>query len=443
MKIKNKINKKIIENIVSIILLVICVVSVIFKSYNNTIFGLLCLTLNFYLLVKNRKNKLLFLMFIMLAYFNYSVIATRYIGNPTSLLNNLYIQLENYNTTMHIGIISQIVFLIIINFFIDLKIDKDSKIVFFNKKILTDLNEKDKKIIIITLISILIIILLIHLILNIDYNTTIFEYSIFIFIFAFYLSNKNKKYRIVIEIILLLFCIYSILVGERIAVLQLLIVDFIMNYMPKIKLRYIILSIICGIIVFTIAGLYGDFLDYKIDFRDLNINYIFNTFKERKLALDTSVSAYFSGLSMIDVRDKINVLDRLKDFGEYLTRYTLLGASSNYISPEIQVREYQVNYGGGYLYSYFYFWLGWIGVVGISCYVGYILRNINRTRKTDYYNILLILVVSTLPRWYLYIPTFLFRGLLLFNILYIFMYLIIDKKEDIKKLFKNGRKDEE
>lgn len=448
-----KINFKNVDVTISVILILISAFSIIFRITNNTVFAILLLALNIYMLIKNKDNKLMLITLLMIFYFNYSFAIIKYIGEPAKLLHTLYEQLNDYEMTMHIGIISQIIFLAIINIILNinkmnivnkinlnkLKLNKlnFNKINIIVSKLKTDI--KDKKLIVRIMQVALCIILLFHLIMKIDYNTTIFEYSLFLFIIAFYFSKDNKKSIRITEGILVGFCIYSILCGERIAVLQLLIVDFVMNYMEKLKVKTIVLLICLGVIFFTIAGLYGDFLDYKMDFKELDIKYIVNTFKERRLALDTSVSAYFSGLSMIDLRHNYSGVERVTDLLIYLTKYTVLGASANYVTPDIRMLQYQVNYGGGFITSYFYFWAGWIGIIGISTYVGFLFKNIKHKYENDYLKMLSIVVVSTLPRWFLYVPTFLFRGLILFTILYLVVIAFDNRKKIIDYIIKKGK----
>ena len=434
-----KIDFKILDKIINISVLIICVLAIVFKIANNTCLGIILLFINTYMLIKYRNNKLLFLALLMVLYFNYSFCIIKYIGTPANLLDNIYNQLYNYNSTMHIGIVSQILLLVVINIILDVKIDIN-----INKdrfKIFNNINTEiiDKKKIVIFLQIILLIILFYHVAMKIDYNTAIFEYSIFLFVFAFYFAKDNKKSIRITELILIFFSIYSILCGERIAVLQFLIVDFIMNYMEKMQLKIIITLILAGIIFFTIAGLYGDFLDYNFNFEDFTIEYILNVFKERRFALDTSVSAYFSGLSMIDLKGKYGGQERIVDMIIYLTKYTALGSKANYITPEIRVQEYQVNYGGGFLTSYFYFWAEWIGVILISSYIGFLFRNINKKVKSDYLEMLSVLIVAMLPRWFLYVPTFLFRGIILYTIIYILLIIFNNRIELKRYVVKKGK----
>lgn len=246
-------NKEILEKILILFIIIICLMMAMFKVYSREFFGILLLGINGYMLWKYRKNRLLFFSMLIIMYFNYSFVITRYIGTTSSLLDSLYRQLYN-EKTLYISIIMQIIFLCVINLIVgrveNVEIDKIEN---------TLEKFRYRKIMIFIMQFVLILILIYHLLMGINYNTTIFEYSIYFFIFIFYYCKNDNKNKIITEIILIFFAIYSIKCGDRIAVLQFLLVDFIINYLNKFKIKNIIGFLLAGIILFTVAGLYGDF----------------------------------------------------------------------------------------------------------------------------------------------------------------------------------------
>lgn len=210
-----------------------------------------------------------------------------------------------------------------------------------------------------------------------------------------------------------------------------MIAYFFINYSDKINSKRIFITILGGVIVFTIFGLYGDYIDYGYSLDNLNFRTIINTFQDRKFALDTSISAYWTGLTYIEISNIVPVTSRIKNFLEYMTIYTLGGTGTNYLQLYDLSRQYYIHYYGGYIMSYFYYWLGWIGVFGISIFIGKILKNINEMKMnmSEFGKIYIIYFLSSLPRWYLYYPTALIRGSLILYIIYIALKLITQKKK--------------
>lgn len=400
---------------------------IMLKIYDSSFLGVYLLFISIYLCIKCSKNKKIFFIFITLFYFNFSVVISRYIGEPSNLMNGVYDQLEN-ESSMIIGIMLQIVFLVIINMMIGTRINTPQEENLLDSST-NSLNFRYRKILIFLLQAGLVLILGYHIFFNITVATTLLEYSIFLFIFALYFSKNDKKNRIITEIILLLFTIYSLKNGDRIGILQLILADFIINYIDKIKTKQILIIMIIGILAFTLFGLYGDFLIYKQDFKNLTLEYTIDQIKDRRFALDTSVSAYFTGVSMIDLSENYEKKEKIKDGMEYFTKYTLMGSKSGYVHVEYKIKSYQTNYGGGFLTCRFYYWFNWIGVMLISFYVGILIKRVIMKPNNLYKSLLSIFLISTIPRWYLYDPSLLFRGIILYSIFYYIISKIFIKKD--------------
>lgn len=391
-----------------------------FKIYSYTFLGIYLLIYNIYLLLKYRETKKMFILFFIILFFNYSFIISRYIGTPSSLLNEMYLQLRNKES-----LLKAILLILSMLTIIDSILRKEK----YKEIQIEKIDFKYRKILILIMQITLIAILVFHLVNSITNATTLLEYSIFIFIFCFFLSKYDHKNRIITELILLAFAIYSIKNGDRIAILQILIVDFLINYIDKLKYKTIIALICVGIVIFTLFGLYGDILEYNgQNFEAVNIQNTIKQLQKRRLALDTSISAYFTSTSMIDVADQYSVGERITDGFDYLIRGTIMGKRDSTPLP-YKIKTYQNNYGGGFITGYFYYWFGYIGVAFISIYLGCVIK---KSFKSDsiYGNMITILIISTVPRWYMYEPNFLFRGILMFSVFY---YII-------KKIFMKGIK---
>ena len=224
--------KQLYNIIISMINILICVIVLVFKLYNNTFLGILLLALNLYMLIKYRKNKLLFFAMIIIVYFNFSFVITKYIGTPIELLQGVYNQISN-SDTMTIGITALIICFSILNIVIGNVNNIDNKPSLQPSKVTIANRNK----IVLILQVLLTLILLYHIIAGITHNTTLLEYSIFLFIFAFYYSKGNKTNKIILEILLMFFAIYSLKNGDRISVLQFLLADFIINYLDKFTIK--------------------------------------------------------------------------------------------------------------------------------------------------------------------------------------------------------------
>ncbi len=414
---KQKINSNVF-NILMIIIILLSLTSIFFNININIISSILVTLIMVYGLVKSRNNLLLFFSLLVIDYFVFSVILCRYlwIGGP---LNGVFYQLKFENTSL-IGLNCLLIFYciisIMINQFKPLKLDKN----FFTH------NNSNKKTYTLTIFIILVIIfaflnnLFFHIVSN---SEQIYEYCLMLFIFGFYYAGNNKKLRTILSILLISFSGYTLAIGGRVPILQMLIAFFIMNMIYKYNYKKIIFFTFLGIIAFTIFGIYGDHLDWNTEF---SFKFILDEVLSRRLSLDTSISAYFTGLTFVDYTNYITIQERLSNLVDYI-KYTFLGSYANYKSiPDITISHY-VHYYGGYITSYFYYWLGIPGVVLISSYIGYLFKKIVNLKNTSssFLKLYCVYIIATIPRWFLYFPTALFRGTLIFIILYICINIFI------------------
>jgi hypothetical protein len=107
------------------------------------------------------------------------------------------------------------------------------------------------------------------------------------------------------------------------------------------------------------------------------------------------------------------------------------GAKIFNYNPEISVvsklaQKYHWNVGGGVSFTWFYFWLGYPGVIAISSLMMVYIRRFSSSNN-DLSKLILLSIIITTPRWYLYSPLAFFRGPFIFMPLIYFSCWIVDK----------------
>lgn len=412
-----------IADLIFFICLIYSLICLFFNIQLNIISAILLLGLVIYSVIKSRKNVLLFFSFLVIGYFIFSVLISRFffIGGP---LQGEFFQLR-YNNTNSIGINCILLFysiiLLLIRKFKKVEIDKNFfKYDKYNKKTL--------------IVSLGIIFLVTFIFLNnvffkfFSNSEQIYEYCLILFIFGYYYTGNNKKLWWILSIILALFSGYTILQGVRVSILQMLIIFFLMNMIHKYNYKKIAIFTIIGIILFTIFGIYGDHLDWGTDF---SFNYIYEQILDRKFALDTSVSSYFTGLTFIEYTNIMTFGERFSNLLDYF-KYTFIGGGANYKNLQsITINSY-IHYYGGYITSYFYYWLGTAGVILIATYIGKLFKMINNLtlKSKHFYKLSTVYIISTIPRWFLYFPTPLFRGFIIFLIIHIAINIFISGEKN-------------
>lgn len=75
---------------------------------------------------------------------------------------------------------------------------------------------------------------------------------------------------------------------------------------------------------------------------------------------------------------------------------------------------------------YAHFWGGAAAVILVGAYVAFIINKSFALKSSDetYWNYLALYIVGTVPRWFLYSPAQITRGVFIYSIVYGFFYLI-------------------
>ena len=420
-----KIRKNVLlEKVILFFLLLLCLMLIIFDYYPKLLVCILIILVEIFMLIKVRKNNMLLFIYLCIFYFDYSVIVGKYIGIPIKRLSIVYSQIPMKSNVHFIGLMSILLFHIILALLMP-KVKETPNNPFVNNFL-----EKKASIAFITLLTTIIILGYLFFP-SIVGSRALYEYAIILFCLGFYSSKKNSSYYYILVFLMAISTVVNMYHGGRIISLMPMIAYFIIHNITKLTSKKLIEFFVIIIVVFTFFGLYGDLIEKKESIKRVSFNDLGTTLVERKFTLDTSVAAYWAGLTYIATSGKVTAHYRMINFMEYITKYTLLGSKSNYIPLNELSYKYYVHYSGGYAQSYFYFWLGYVGVIIYAIYISIFINIVNNITKesTDLKKIICIYFISTLPRWYLYYPTPLFRGIVIMLIIYLFLV----------KLFKNNK----
>ena len=247
---------------------------------------------------------------------------------------------------------------------------------------------------------------------------TMYEYFMPIFLLAYYYSDKKVRSRGVLILLAVIYVIQDFYYGGRISSLQMGILVFIL-FFPWMPLRYMIVASVLGYVLLRAVGIYRETYSLlAINWSNLlggvlfdaEGNYIINTFSE---VLYSSSGLVFSRLYHFEpsvMTLSFIAFIRRVFTGEDLLLGNIVAYISLYVSPVG---------GGGFFPAYFFFWLGWGGVL-FSAWVTVLLFNHTPSLTSRVYQqMTYILMLVMFPRWFYYTPLILFRLVLVnFAILY-------------------------
>lgn len=382
------------------------------STMNTQLFAWSILLLSLYLALKVKNNINLFIVYSLIAYFNYSIVITNYIYMYTS---NYFTSFRN-EPASYLGLNILFLFTLLLVVFIPRNIQPT-----FTSNY-RYIKEKTNNL---HLITFLIVIILLY-ILIFKFNrpdlpglrgspTPLYEYSIIFFIVGFHFTGNNKISKMLLSILLALFALQNFIFGGRIIGLQLIMLYFIMFYSYKKKIINIIPYIIIGFILMSLIGIDRATLSLSVD----SIRMVIENIKLRKFALDTSYSAYFTSLTFLKVKEMLSEAEQFNLFIQFILSIIFGGKIKNSSLP-IYTRSFYLHYNGGIIPYYFYFYLGWVGVILsaliLMLYTNYI--NNNSSNKSGFNSCLTVYFTTTVFRWYLYTPVIILRGTILLGIVY-------------------------
>ena len=368
---------------------------------------------------KCRKNMMLFIVSIFIAYSNYSIAMGIYIiENRPKYLYPQITDIEIYGK----GIALVCLFMLLMNIFFP-KIYQTYKIssdIFINK-------EKKNNILIIFLAILFIFLLLYRVILLLGTTSTLYEYGVIFIILMFYYSGKSKGNLFLIYLLSILYIVISFINASRIEAIVCIIILFIFSYSYKVKWYHLILISFVGITLMNIIGIYRS-NNLKMSFEQ--IAYGMHVLWNGKLVFDTCTHAYFPGLCMIEIAKDFSLSDSLYFLKQFiLTIFLGKDRVPNGDLIRYTSQFYYHNFGGFSL-MFFYVWFRGLGVFVFSYilrwYFEYMQKFIELNKHNGIIKCLIIYIIATVPRWYLYGPLILFRGALIFMIIF-YGFSILDK----------------
>ncbi|WP_026830238.1 hypothetical protein [Exiguobacterium antarcticum] len=385
--------------------------------------GVMLLIGTFYLLYKARKNSQLLIFFGLITYVNVSVAFGDLLQVKDTLgYETLFWQTSLRNSEFNVLAAKSLLLVIsVINLFLNSKFIKKIEV---ERKI----EKKDNKYIFFGGLIVLFTFWFFgyggSMGNTYESNTrTIYEYSILVFIVVWFYSGNSKVHQYLLYFFVALYVIQSLIRGDRSSAFPMLIALILVNNY-KINLKYLFLLAFSGITVSNIVSA------YRLSF---SINDFFNVFMTKyglsSLLSDTVSQSYYTGISIIFSGNLIE--NSSKYFPNFLAGIVFGGGFNNADVGAISY-NYAINKGGGFFFSWFYFWFGILGVLVAAIFLGYLLRMFF-VSNNNYLKLYTICLISMTLRWYLYTPFVLFRTVLFIFTLLLILCFVIEKLTVRKK----------
>ncbi len=247
--------------------------------------------------------------------------------------------------------------------------------------------------------------------------SAIYEYSVTIFIVAFFFS-KGKLQRGILSGLLIAYILKDLLYGGRATSLQLILLFALVFVQHRLTIKQCLPIMLLGLVVLTAVGsLRGGFT-----FSGEALLGAFESIIDSRLALDTAYSAYYTSATFIKTASITTTPVRLGMFLSLMLSMILGGS----MVPDANLAQYTFDFFphafGGMLPYHFYFYFGWFGIILVLFYIRFLFKKVYfeppKEPKTNLNKCLGVYIAITVPRWYLYAPGSLIRGLVILIFIY-------------------------
>ena len=394
-----------------IFLYMLCILLFLIYSYSetfNNLIGIGVLVLSLILIWLYRNSMVLFLMGIFIGYCNYSVVVGIYLSpdlRPVYLYPQI-IDIEVY------GIGISLLFLFMLSMVCLAPVIENNLKNNFSKQFVR--NENRNQILFFLALALFLLIIFLGYQSFEDSkgeSSPIYEYGTILVILMFYYCGNNKTLKFLATLSSIIYVLTSIMNGTRVEALVCLFILILCFARKNISKLNIFIGMIIGIVIFSSIGIIRGNWNYAQG--DLTI--IASKIFESKFVFDTCTYAYFPMLCMIE-----QFKQYIFESGfYYLVRFLMtiiVGVSRITDGDLIKIsrESYFHNYGGISL-GFFYVWFSYLGslvfAIAINQYIK--LTSLVSSKITDIKLCAVLYAVATVPRWYLYGPWPLFRGVII------------------------------
>lgn len=229
----------------------------------------------------------------------------------------------------------------------------------------------------------------------------LYEYSLVIYLFCWLYFDRKWAHTILI-FYAILYCVQALLYGDRSSCFPMILLNMLLLWKRDYNMKYIIIIGIGGI-------LFGNAIDI---FRNSGTLFSLDVFKEvldRGLFVNTISYAFYGGTQI--VRYGLYTTNNISHFFSYFVSL-FLGGGSDVTLTVIANASGFVNKGGGMSHIYFYYWFGYLGTIIFGIIIAKII-NYAYNHQNKMANIMQLMIITFLFRWFLYYPITFFRTALI------------------------------
>lgn len=257
----------------------------------------------------------------------------------------------------------------------------------------------------------------------------IYEYDSIFLLIMYYYSGKKKHLNYVCYGCVALYTYTSLSNGTRIEAIICIFILLFCSIRKKVPIKHVLLVGVIGIVLMNVVGVFrGNYTSLS-----QGIETVLKNTVEEKLVFDTPVHAYFPAVCMVEKTMNYSINDSFY----YLYRFilTIFAGNGRIVDGNLisVMKRYYYHNSGGLTIGFFYVWFSFLGPMIFAKIIS-LFSNVVRKygeNKADVINCMAIYFTANVPRWYLYGPIVMFRGVLICGI--VFSVFIFTRKWVIRR----------
>ncbi len=397
-----------IEKIIDFIVAFISVLLIAFVEddpSNLPFVGTALIVVSIYVMIRGRKNKMLFFLLFIISMINISIGAYDCLleGVDVSAWQLSGLRATKYNTITAKGIL---LFVTMFNLFIKDDVLKNEKKSNFDELRINN-----------TLISymgvlVMYVVLVYALISQLltrnlgDYQSVsspVFEYCVIVLCVTWYYSKNNQVVDWLILLYVFFYSIIFLAIGDRSSVFMYLLMLYLLYFQKRFTVWAVLGFSLIGIFCANIIGIMRSAGAF-------NFSEIISMATSRGLYVDTFSWSYYAGIAITALAHTVD--SKIPFCLAYILSF--FGIKNDFSSFTVFALNYNglYNNGGGFCSPYLYMCGGYLGIVVGAVFIAFVI-NMFFSNKKPFNSIYQAVIVAMSLRWYLYNPVTLFRGILL------------------------------
>lgn len=247
--------------------------------------------------------------------------------------------------------------------------------------------------------------------------TPIYEYSIVFCIISLFYSLNSPILKRIILVILGAMILRDFSLGHRATAIQITMLIYALVLTKYYSFKKLISLFCISILIFNLVAAYRASFSFSVD---MIFDNLYFSVTEQYFAADTAYFAWVASLTFLSVQNVTPIAEIINNLINFSLSMIVPGTVGSNLYTI--TKEFYQHANGGILPLYMFYYFSYLAIPITSLVVAAYFNLLSATNHVSFKHLVFIFVFVTTPRWLIYAPTALFRGVALFAIVVVAMF---------------------